>query len=100
MARPVDPESGYRVKIHLNNGHRYASTQPAVIDPTTGKKKYRRIHWGTVDSNNRFHPDYKYLASPIAERSKLIFPEDWDLSEIENLSGKPQARPSGYRITG
>lgn len=87
MARPVDPESGYRVKIHLNNGHRYASTQPAVIDPTTGKKKYRRIHWGTVDSNNRFHPDYKYLASPIAERSKLIFPEDWDLSEIENLSG-------------
>ena len=30
MSRPVDPESGYRIKIHKNKGHSYASTQPAV----------------------------------------------------------------------
>ena len=87
MARPVDPESGYRVKIHVNNGRRYASTQPAVLDPATGIKKYHRVHWGTVDDNNCFHPDNRYLATPIEERSKLIFPSDWDLSEIEKLSG-------------
>ena len=87
MARPVDPESGYRVKIHVNNGRRYASTQPSVVDPATGKKKYHRIHWGTVDADNRFHPDNRYLATPIEERSKLIFPPDWDLSEVEKLSG-------------
>lgn len=51
MSRPVDPESGYRIKIHKNKGHSYASTQPAVLDPDTGKKKYHRIHWGTVDEN-------------------------------------------------
>ncbi len=87
MARPVNPDSGFKVKIHHNGGHNYASTQPAIVDPVTGKKKYHYIHWGTVDENMRFHPDYKYLATPIEERSKLIFPPDWDLSEIEKLSG-------------
>ena len=87
MARPVNPDSGFKVKIHHNGGHNYASTQPAIVDPVTGKKKYHHIHWGTVDENKRFHPDYKYLATPIEERSKLIFPPDWDLSEIEKLSG-------------
>ena len=56
MARPVDPDSGFRVKIHDNGGHRYASTQPAFTDPVTGRKKYRRLHWGVVDENNKFHP--------------------------------------------
>ena len=61
MARPVDPDSGFRVKIHDNGGHRYASTQPAFTDPVTGRKKYRRLHWGVVDENNKFHPDKNYL---------------------------------------
>jgi len=87
MPRKPDPDAPYRIAIHIDKGYRYASTQPAVVDPDTGKRAYRRIHWGTVDNNNRFIPGRAYLFAPIEERSKLIFPENWDLSEIEKLSG-------------
>ena len=94
MARPVDPDSGFRVKIHDNGGHRYASTQPAFTDPATGRKKYRRLHWGVVDENNKFHPDKNYLLASPEERAKLIFPEDWDLSEVASLTGnRKRGRP-------
>ena len=95
MARKADPDSQYRVSIHLNNGYRYASTQPYQIDPDTGKKSYHHIHWGRVDENNKFIPSKNYLVAPIAERSKLIFPEDWDLSEVKKLSGaREKGRPA------
>ena len=80
MPRKPDPVAQYRISIHVDKGYRYASTQPAVVDPETGTRKYRRIHWGTVDENNRFIPGKAYLFSPIEERTKLIFPEGWDLS--------------------
>ncbi len=87
MPRNPDPSVQYRISIHLDKGYRYASTQPAVIDPETGVRRNRRIHWGTVDENNRFIPGKIYLFSPVEERAKLIFPAEWDLSEIEKLSG-------------
>ena len=43
MPRKADPNSQYRVSIHLNNGYRYASTQPYEINPDTGKKSYHHI---------------------------------------------------------
>lgn len=84
MARKVDPNTAYRVKIHMDKGYRYASTQPPVIDPETGKRKYQRVHWGTLDGK-RFIPGMRYLTATIEERAKLIFPEDWDLSEMALL---------------
>ena len=94
MPRKPDPDAPYKVAIHIDKGYRYASTQPATVDPNTGKRKYRRIHWGTVDDNNRFVPGRAYLFAPVEERSKLIFPEGWDLSEIEKLSGnRKRGRP-------
>ena len=94
MPRKPDPDAPYRIAIHIDKGYRYASTQPATIDPDTGKRRYRRIHWGTVDDNNRFVPGKTYLFAPIEERSKLIFPEGWDLSEVEKLSGsRKRGRP-------
>ncbi|MCQ2501859.1 MAG: transposase [Lachnospiraceae bacterium] len=87
MSRKPDPEAQYRIAIHVDKGYRYASTQPAFVDPESGKRAYRRIHWGTVDDNNRFIPGKAYIFASIEERSKLIFPKDWDLSEIEKLSG-------------
>ena len=95
MARKADPNSQYKVSIHLNNGYRYASTQPYQIDPDTGKKSYHHIHWGRVDESNKFIPGKNYLVASIAERGKLIFPEDWDLSEIKKLSGaREKGRPA------
>lgn len=87
------------VKIHLNNGYRYASTQPFVVDPerTSGRNKHRRIHWGTVDENNRFHPNKIYLYADVSERRKFIFPDDWDMSEVATFpSERKTGRPLSY----
>ena len=95
MARPVDPNTPYRVALHVTKGYRYASTQPTVVDPETGKRSHHQVHWGTVDENNKFIPGSKYILASPEERQKLIFPETWDLSEIDKLSGRrKQGRPA------
>jgi hypothetical protein len=102
MARPVDPDAQYRIKLHVTSGYTYASTQPPSIDPETGKKKYRHIHWGTVVPAGRQNEKLKfipgstfYLASP-EERNRLIFPEDWDMSEVEKLTGVRKTERAAY----
>ena len=87
MARPVDPNAQYRVKPHTTNGYTYASTQPPYIDPKTERKKYRYIHWGTVDESRKFIPGTAFFLASPEERARLIFPEDWDLSEAQRLTG-------------
>lgn len=93
MARPVDPNAQYRVKLHITNGYTYASTQPPSIDPDTGKKKYRYVHWGSVvclpeqDGKLKFIPGSTFYQASPEERTRLIFPEDWDMSEAEKLTG-------------
>ena len=94
MARTIDANTAYRVRLHKNNGYNYASTQPIVVDSDrkSGRNKHVRVHWGTVDENKVFHPNKTYMMASPAERNKLIFPEDWDLSEIQKL---PSARKAG-----
>ena len=95
MARPVDPTSRYRVKPHKINGYTYASTQPFSVDPNTGDKKYRYIHWGTLRDDLTFIPGLAYVYASPEERSRLIFPEHWDMQEADMLSGARNAsRPS------
>ena len=95
MARPVDPLSQYRIKPHKNNGYIYASTQPSYIDSTTGRKKYRYIHWGTIDDTLTFKPNTQYIYASPEERKKLIFPDDWNMSEAEQVLGlKKPGRPA------
>ena len=95
MSRRTDPNSQYRVAIHAINGYRYASTQPFQVDPETGKKVYRRVHWGTVDDSNKFIPGKNYLTAAPEDRGKLIFPDSWDLSEVKKLSGnREKGRPA------
>jgi len=95
MARPIDPVAPYRVKPHVTHGYTYASTRAQHIDPDTGKRKHPYIHWGTVDEKQRFIPGSAfYLASP-EEREKLIFPKEWDMSEVEKLTGlRKPGRPA------
>ncbi len=88
MSRIANPDSQYRVSVHILNGYRYASTQPYVVDAKTAKKVYRHIHWGTLTEDNKFIPGKNYLLATVEERAKLIFPEDWDLREINKLSGR------------
>jgi hypothetical protein len=87
MGKHTDPNAQYQVKPHVTKGYTYASTQPSYLDPETGKKKYRHIHWGAVDETRKFIPGQAfYLASP-EEREQLVFPKDWDMSEAEKLTG-------------
>ena len=95
MSRPINPDSQYRIKPHKMGNYTYASTQPPVIDPKTGKKKYHYIHWGTLDENLRFIPGTPYLLATPEERAKLIFPNGWDMSIAEKLSGpRKPGRPA------
>ena len=95
MGRPVDPNAQYRVKPHNNNGYTYAGTQPPYVDQDTGKKKYRYIHWGIVDDKKRFIPGTAYFLASPKERSRLIFPKEWDMSEAERLTGlRKPGRPA------
>lgn len=82
--RPAKSDTIYKMQVHVNGTHRYASTQPYTIGED-GKKHYAHKHWGTLDENLRFHPNTTYLYASIEERSKLIFPKEWDLSELEDL---------------
>jgi len=95
MTRPVDPSAQYRVKPHINNGYTYASTQPSYIDPDTGKKKYRYIHWGSIDENLKFMPSARFFLATPEERSRLIFPKEWNMGEAEKLTGlRKPGRPA------
>ena len=39
-----------------------------------------------MNDSNKFIPGSKYIFASIEERSKLIFPDDGNMSEIEKLS--------------
>ena len=93
--RPPKADSGYHVSPHNMNGYCYASTQPAYIDPETGKKKNHYVHWGRLTEDNRFIPGKAYILASPEERQKLIFPNDWDISAITQLSGmRKPGRPA------
>jgi hypothetical protein len=61
MSRPTDPQSQFRVRVHNTKGYAYASTQVPYIDPDSKNKKYRYIHWGTVDEGLRFIPGSSFF---------------------------------------
>ena len=78
----------------MNGGYMYASTHPFTVTPE-GKRKYSILHWGTVDQNLKFVPGPRYIYASLDERSKLIFPEGWDMSLADKFSGKRgQGRPA------
>ena len=94
MARPSREDSIYRISIHKNGDYLYASTHPYTERPG-GKRKYSILHWGTVDKDMKFTPGPQYIYASHEERSRLMFPDDWDMSLADKLSGKrSQGRPS------
>jgi len=84
MARPARTDGKISVTLHLDKGHRYASTQPFTKDPVTGRKKYSRVHWGHVTEDLRFLPNFKFENSPKIWNT-LDFPPEWDISEVKRL---------------
>lgn len=95
MSRPTKEESVYKVSIHKNGGYMYAATHPYTIDEN-GKRKYVYHHWGIVDESKTFIPGKRYVFASLEERAKLVFPDDWDMSEVKLLSGAKQPGRPAY----
>lgn len=85
MARPTREESIHRVSAHINGKYMYATTHPYTLTED-GKRKYKLVHWGTLSPEKKFIPGKQYLYASLKEREQLIFPSDWDLSEVNNLA--------------
>jgi hypothetical protein len=86
MGRPVDPTAPFRVKLHRIGQYMYASTQASFIYSKTGKRTHRCIHWGKVDKNLKSIPGPTFLSASSEEQASLIFPENWDLSEVSPIT--------------
>ena len=80
MVRPKDENTKYKIKIHKNNGYRYASTVIYKLDEKTNKVKQKYIHWGTVDRDLIFSPNLNFIALTAEEQSKFIFPDGWSIN--------------------
>jgi hypothetical protein len=92
MARPARNDDKIYIKLHVNQGYRYARAQiPYVTE--SGSKQYRSIHYGTVSDDLVFTPNAKYLYAPAQERNALVFPPDWDLSLAQKQIHPPAGRP-------
>lgn len=95
MSRPTKEESIYKVSIHKNGRYQYAATHPYTVDEN-GKRRYVNCHWGTVEGGNRFIPGMRYIYASHEERSRLVFPGDWDMSEADKLSDSGQTGRPAY----
>ena len=94
MARPTNPDTPFKITLHVNGGYRYATTRPLVKNEE-GKTHNKSIHWGTVTEDLKFLPGHHFIYASSAERDKLIFPKEWDLSEIDKLeSYRKPGRPA------
>lgn len=80
--RKNDDNLMYKVYIHTQKKYKYAAVQISYIDNENGKRKYKIIHLGTLDSNLLFYPNLNFIRKPKEERRKYIFPKDWNLSMI------------------
>ncbi len=89
MSRPTKEESIYKVSIHKNGWYMYAATHSYTIDEN-GNRKDVHYHWGVVDEKKKFIPGKHYVFANLEERERLIFPDDWDMSEAKRLSGAKQ----------
>ena len=86
MSRKEDPSTRYRVRIHKDREYTYASVQVPTISLKTGKKYPKTVNLGTLDDNFVFTPNAAFRVMPLEEQAKYIFPNEWDISKIKNLS--------------
>lgn len=93
--RPRDPSTQYRVRPHAVGKYVYAVIRRYVADEATGKIHRKTVQLGRVDDSNTFIPNNTYILLPPEERKKLLFPQEWDLSEVHKLpSERGPGRPA------
>lgn len=94
MPRPARNDDKIHIKLHVNNGYRYARAQiPYVTE--SGSRRYKSVHFGTVSTDLKFTPNAVYLYASQKERDSLVFPSEWDLSaaqkQVHPSAGRPKS---------
>ena len=91
--RKSDPLSPYKVFLHKDKQYRYAATQSKINKASSKKTRYRITHWGTVSDDFVFTPNAKYRLTDVEERTKLIFPKEWDISKALSMNHSNGTHP-------
>lgn len=93
MARPPRNDDKIYLKLHVNQGYRYARAQ-MPYETESGMKRYKSVHFGTVSETLEFIPNHKFLSATEQERKSLVFPPEWDVSaafkKIHPTPGRPE----------
>lgn len=105
MGRVKDPNTKYRMKLFVSNNHRYAVTS----DPgyNQDRKWVSNITtWGNLSETCVFSPNVRFVLLPQEEKSKFIFPPEWDISaayaamSVPDEGGDLYSGEDKYRIYG
>lgn len=91
--RHRNPDTNYKVALRVTGPYRYAATQPNIVDPVTGQAKRKFVYWGDVTEDMKFIPNSRYRLASEEERKKLIFPENWDMSEVQKRMNSEMKAP-------
>ena len=70
--RKADPNSKYRVYIHISNGYSYAAIQISTKDEKNGKFKNKILHLGSIDKDLFFNPNI-FLDYYLKKKEKNMF---------------------------
>jgi transposase len=94
MSRPPRNDNKIYLKLHVNQGYRYARAQ-MPYKTESGKKRYKSVHFGTVSESLEFIPNHRFLYATEQERKSLVFPPEWDVSaafkKIHPTPGRPES---------
>lgn len=92
MSRPPRNDNKIYLKLHVNQGYRYARAQ-VPYEAESGVKRYKSVHFGTVSETLEFIPNHKFLYATEQERKALVFPPEWDVTaafkQIHPAPGRP-----------
>jgi len=79
-------------KIHLHerrNGNRFYASSNEAYDQD-GKRRFHIVDWGALEDGKIFVPNKRFIYAKD-RWNDFIFPEDWDLSRLQEL--KNQYKP-------
>ena len=95
MSRNPDPDYPFKMVERRSRGHLYAATKKRIPSTTSDKIISTDIFWGKLEETEanddfkyRFIPNKSFCLLEEAERSRFIFPPDWDISEYNKLKDK------------
>ena len=94
MARPIRTDGSINVTLHVDKGYRYARAQIFDGISENGKRRYRSVRLGSVDEENIFIPNHRYIYADEAFRSQLVFPAEWNLEKALAMIHPGAGRPA------